>query len=67
MARRDLLAFGAVALAEAGKAGGAWDAGRLARFLADPEEMHPGLWMGANGLRSAAERQAVVEFLQPSR
>jgi cytochrome c2 len=55
------------ALVEAGKAGDAWDGDRLVRFLADPEEMYPGLWMGANGLRSAAERQAVAEFLQASR
>ncbi|MDB5316066.1 MAG: hypothetical protein JWO26_3466 [Rhodospirillales bacterium] len=35
----------------------------LERFLEDPEEMYPGLWMGGNGLRRAADRAAVVEFL----
>jgi cytochrome c len=42
---------------------GAWTADLLARFLDDPEEMFPGLWMGANGLRDGAERRAVVDFL----
>jgi cytochrome c len=50
-------------LEQAGKDGEAWDAARLLRFLEDPEEMYPGIWMGANGLRIAAERRAVVEFL----
>ncbi|MBD0274780.1 MAG: c-type cytochrome [Acetobacteraceae bacterium] len=54
-------------LQEAGRAGDAWDAARLERFLADPEEMYPGLWMGGNGLRVAADRRAVVAFLQASR
>ena len=44
-----------------------WDTDRLRRFLADPEEMFPGLWMGANGLREAAERAAVADFLQQAR
>jgi cytochrome c len=35
----------------------------LERFLEDPEEMYPGLWMGGNGLRRAADRAAVVDFL----
>ncbi len=51
-------------LEEAGRKGDAWDVGRLATFLEDPEEMYPGVWMGANGLRSEAERRAVVEWLQ---
>jgi cytochrome c2 len=51
------------ALEQAGRDGDAWDAARLARFLADPEEMYPGLWMGANGLPDAAERDAVAAFL----
>lgn len=40
-----------------------WDGARLRAFLADPEEMFPGIWMGANGLRSAADRDAVAAFL----
>ncbi len=54
-------------LAEAGRSGDAWDGARLERFLEDPEEMYPGLWMGGNGLRAAGDRRAVVEFLQASR
>jgi cytochrome c len=42
---------------------GTWDAARLDRFLVDPEEMFPGLWMGGNGIAQAAQRRAVVEFL----
>jgi cytochrome c2 len=51
-------------LQEAGRAGEAWDAGRLARFLEDPEEMYPGVWMGANGLREPAELRALIRFLE---
>lgn len=50
-------------LREAGRAGDIWDAARLTRFLEDPEEMYPGLWMGGNGLRAEAERRAVVDWL----
>ncbi|WP_198371388.1 c-type cytochrome [Roseomonas rosulenta] len=42
---------------------GNWTADRLDRFLADPEEMFPGLWMGGNGIDDPAARRAVVEFL----
>ena len=54
-------------LREAGQAGDTWDAARLARFLEDPEEMYPGLWMGGNGLRAEADRLAVVEWLASAR
>ncbi|MFC7539303.1 c-type cytochrome [Siccirubricoccus deserti] len=47
-----------------GAAGQVWDAPMLERFLADPEEMFPGLWMGGNGLRQAADRAAVARFLR---
>ena len=47
-------------------AGDRWDGDRLIRFLEDPEEMYPGLWMGANGLRGEAERRAVADFLRDS-
>ena len=40
-----------------------WDAERLDRFLADPAEMFPGLWMSIRGVEDAAERQALVHFL----
>jgi cytochrome c len=54
-------------LEAARQAGETWDAPRLERFLADPEEMYPGLWMGGNGLRLASERAAVTAFLQTAR
>jgi cytochrome c len=40
-----------------------WDAERLERFLADPAEMFPGLWMSIRGVEDAAERHALVRFL----
>ena len=59
----DVAASSAPVLLAAGEAGQAWDAGLLQRFLIDPEDMFPGLWMGANGLRDAADRAAVAAFL----
>ena len=43
-----------------------WDAERLDRFLADPAEMFPGLWMSIRGIEDAAERKALVRFLSDS-
>jgi cytochrome c len=40
-----------------------WDAERLDRFLADPAEMFPGLWMSIRGVEDATERAALVRFL----
>jgi len=40
-----------------------WDAERLDRFLADPAEMFPGLWMSIRGVEEATERAALVRFL----
>ena len=40
-----------------------WDAERLDRFLADPAEMFPGLWMSIRGVEDAADRGALVRFL----
>ncbi len=40
-----------------------WDAPRLDRFLADPAEMFPGLWMSIRGVEDATERAALVRFL----
>ena len=54
-------------LERAGRGGDKWDFERLARFLEDPEEMYPGLWMGRNGLRAEAERGAVAQFLEEQR
>lgn len=51
------------ALEAAREAAPAWTAALLSRFLADPEAMFPGLWMGNNGLRNERERAAVVSFL----
>jgi cytochrome c len=41
-----------------------WDAKRLEIFLADPAAMFPGLWMSMRGIEDAAERQALVRFLE---
>jgi cytochrome c len=41
-----------------------WDAKRLEAFLADPAVMFPGLWMSMRGIEDAAERQALVRFLE---
>jgi cytochrome c len=51
------------ALRKARAAGIVWDAERLVRFLEDPDEMFPGLWMGANGLRDPGERAALAAWL----
>jgi cytochrome c len=40
-----------------------WDTQRLEKFLADPAEMFPGLWMSLRGVEDAADRQALVRFL----
>jgi len=47
--------------------GQVWDEAMLERFLADPEEMFPGLWMGNNGLRAAEDRAAVAAFLRTTK
>ncbi|MGX9962061.1 c-type cytochrome [Roseomonas sp. F4] len=49
------------------QAGRSWDRALLLRFLADPEEVFPGTWMGANSLSNPAERAAVADFLQSVR
>jgi len=41
-----------------------WDAQRLETFLTDPAAMFPGLWMSMRGIDAAAERQALVRFLE---
>jgi cytochrome c len=40
-----------------------WDEARLDRFLTDPAEMFPGLWMATRGIDDDAERRALVRFL----
>ena len=40
-----------------------WDAEKLDRFLADPAETFPGLWMSIRGVEDAADRAALVRFL----
>ena len=50
-------------LEQAGRAGDSWDFERLVRFLEDPGEMCPRLWMGGNSLGAEAERVAVVRLL----
>jgi len=50
-------------LRQANSEGLRWDAERLDRFLADPAEMFPGLWMSIRGVEDAAERATLVRFL----
>jgi len=45
-------------------AGGAWSRARLDRFLANPEVFAPGTKMDMGGVRDAAERAAVLDFLE---
>jgi cytochrome c len=40
-----------------------WDAERLDRFLADPADMFPGLWMSIRGIEAGGERKALARFL----
>jgi cytochrome c len=54
------------ALRKARDEGLRWDAKRLDTFLADPAAMFPGLWMSIRGIEDAAERQALVKFLEGS-
>ena len=51
------------AMRRAYKSGAVWDEARLVKFLADPDEMFPGLWMSAQPMRNEAERRALAAFL----
>ncbi|WP_170182110.1 c-type cytochrome [Phreatobacter stygius] len=51
------------ALRSARAQGAVWDGPRLAAFLADPEEMFPGLWMSSPGVRSVEDRTALAAYL----
>jgi cytochrome c len=51
------------ALRKANADGVRWDSEQLNRFLADPAEMFPGLWMSIRGVEDAADRAALVGFL----
>lgn len=44
--------------------GGTWTRARLDRFLAAPQEFAPGTRMELGGVRSAADRQVVLDFLE---
>lgn len=48
-------------------AGWVWDEARLDAFLADPDEMFPGLWMSMRGIARAEDRAALVAFLLADR
>lgn len=43
---------------------GHWDRETLDRFLASPQEFAPGVNMTFNGMRDAAERKVVIDFLE---
>jgi cytochrome c len=44
--------------------GGRWDRDRLDRFLAAPQSYAPGAAMSFGGVRSAADRKVVLDFLE---
>jgi cytochrome c len=44
--------------------GGTWDRDRLDRFLAAPQSYAPGAAMTFGGVRSAADRKVVLDFLE---
>jgi cytochrome c len=44
--------------------GGTWDRERLDRFLAAPQSYAPGAAMSFGGVRSAADRKVVLDFLE---
>jgi cytochrome c len=44
--------------------GGIWDRDRLDRFLAAPQSYAPGAAMSFGGVRSAADRKVVLDFLE---
>ena len=46
---------------------GYWDRATLDRFLASPQEFAPGVNMTFGGVRSAADRKAVLDFLESLR
>jgi cytochrome c len=52
-----------VAARAAGAGGLVWDAETLDAFLADPAGFLPGTLMSFPGMRDAAERAALIEFL----
>ena len=43
--------------------GRTWNEATLRRFLDDPDDMFPGLWMSPTGLRREPDITAVVEYL----
>jgi cytochrome c len=43
---------------------GHWDRATLDRFLASPQEFAPGVNMTSDGVRDAADRKAVLDFLE---
>jgi len=43
---------------------GTWDRATLDRFLASPQEFAPGVNMTFGGVRNAAERKVVLDFLE---
>jgi len=44
--------------------GGVWDRARLDRWLADPKAYAPGTLMDMGGVRNAADRKIVLDYLE---
>lgn len=47
-----------------GKVAGTWDRATLDRFLTSPQAFAPGIRMTFGGVRSAADRDMVIDFLE---
>ena len=52
------------AMKKAGAEGLVWNEGALERYLADPLEMIPETTMSFPGVKNAAERRAIIEYLR---
>jgi cytochrome c len=50
-------------LRKANDAGQVWTVRRLEEFLADPEDMFPGMWMSYPGIRNEDERTALTRYI----
>jgi cytochrome c len=55
------------ALKKAGAEGLVWNDGTLERYLADPLEMIPETTMSFPGVKNAAERRSIIDYLRRSR
>ena len=50
-------------LKQANASGATWDEERLIRFLADPEEMFPAMWMSSRPMPGEADHRALAAYV----